>query len=337
MKQFLDFEKFKTEMVSIQENISNLKKASKAELNKLKSLENDLNDELNMFYNEKILDWSELVNFSSLEFVPARIKSKHSGQCKEVKQFFDFVHQSGGHENGWRKDDHLLFLKIRGRYKKINDVAMYLHEMLPDISIEDIKLHEEWYKKYLNLQSKKKEAINKWKQNKNNNEKHFKLANDYIETEEKQQVEQQIEKQKMFYKIEKERLRKQQQIEIKKIVNEWRESKTLFEQSKRHQQRIYEDLEKRRRATNANKLIKQFQSMDELHVEKMREIHKKQTEKPKKRIQSGPPVTRDPERLMKPTAQWAQRVRALREPWQGPLPIFATPKLAIPEWRKSIL
>lgn len=43
---------------------------------------------------------------------------------------------------------------------------------ITDISTKEIKSHEEWYTKYLTLQSNKKEAINKWKQNRDNT-KHF--------------------------------------------------------------------------------------------------------------------------------------------------------------------
>lgn len=36
---------------------------------------------------------------------------------------------------------------------------------IADLSVDVIKEHNEWYKQYLNLQNKKKDAILKWKQN----------------------------------------------------------------------------------------------------------------------------------------------------------------------------
>ncbi|XP_050293531.1 coiled-coil domain-containing protein 112-like [Anthonomus grandis grandis] len=356
--QITDFSAFKHEMVQIQENIFEIKKSNKSALSQLKAIETELEDELNLYYNAKLPEWNQEISFCNFEFVPSKVKASTGAQSKEVKQFFDFVHQSGGHENGWRKEDHQLFLKLRGKCKRVDEVATQIHETLPDISIEEVKSHEEWYKKYLNLQTKKKAAINKWKQSKtiekltnnvivNETERggkkvvqeenlKDKLLQWKMEREEKLLTEQEMEKQKILCQIENERLKRQKQIERKKIVNEWREAKKTFEQTKRQQQRIYEDIEKRRRATNANKLIKEFQTMDELYILKMRQIHKKITDEPKKRIQSGPPVFRDPKRVLKPTIQWAHRVQAAREPLCGPLPIFATPKLAIPEWRKSI-
>lgn len=43
----------------------------------------------------------------------------------------DFVHSSGGHENGWRREDHQLFIKFRKKFKNIDTVAKHLHEELP--------------------------------------------------------------------------------------------------------------------------------------------------------------------------------------------------------------
>ncbi|KAH1012478.1 coiled-coil domain-containing protein 112 [Dendroctonus ponderosae] len=358
MSEINDFEKFKAEMVLIQENIMNLKRTSKLELNRLKQLEIEMADELESYYNVKLPEWSERFHISNLDLIPARIKNKQwSGQPnKDVKEYFDFVHQSGGHENGWRKEDHLLFLKLRKKFTKLADLAANLHEILPDISLEEITQHNDWYTKYLQLQSKKKKAIHKWKLNKTSSkitENHEsptitplmkedasafreKLMQWKAEKEEKMLIDQELEKLKLQEIIERERAKKHRHIEMKKLVNEWRESKMIFEQSQKQQQRILEELEKKKRGANANKLIKQFQSMDELHIMKMRQIHKKITNDPKKRVQSGPSVSRDPNRVAQPTIQWAQRVRAAKEPFKGPLPIFDMPKLAIPEWRKTI-
>lgn len=158
-------------------------------------------------------------------------------------------------------------------------------------------------------------------------------------------IDQELEKLKLQDTIERERAKKHRHIELKKLVNEWRESKIIFEQSQKQQQAILEEMDKKKRsavpsilpisrisicfsrAANANKLIKQFQSMDELHIIKMRQLHKKISNNTTKRAQSGSSVPRDPKRLAQPTIQWAQRVRAVKEPFKGPLPIFAMPKL----------
>lgn len=60
-------------------------------------------------------------------------------------------------------------------------------------------------------------------------------------------LELEIEKQRAMEKIEKERLKRRKQNEMKKIVNEWKESKKLFEQCQKQQEQFNEELDKKRR------------------------------------------------------------------------------------------
>lgn len=137
-------------MIIIQDNIQNLKYYNKKQIGVLDKELNDLTDELN-YYNEKMLTWTEPVqiNFYQMSNLrkPKGIKNKH--QCKvrlvfsfdctilnfiqfqEVKEFIEFVHSSGGHENGWRREDHQLFIKFRKKYKNIDTIARHLNEEFP--------------------------------------------------------------------------------------------------------------------------------------------------------------------------------------------------------------
>ncbi|XP_066245585.1 coiled-coil domain-containing protein 112-like [Euwallacea similis] len=359
-----DFDAFKREMIGIQEDILNFKMATKSGVQRLESLENDLLDELDLYYNGKVAEWGVNLNTTMFEFVQPKIKSRSFRQCKEAREFFEFVHRNGGHENGWRQEDHLLFLKLRKQYgSQIDDVALRLHEKLPDISVEDIKCHERWYQQYCDLYKRKKQAINQWKQEKsavnadkkleksrkesecnsmNGATNALQLKNKIIkwkmEKEEKLLLDEEQEKQQRLEKIEKERVKKQNQIDIRRIVTEWRGSKTLLEQSQRHQQYVDEQLEKKRKAATANRMIKHFRSMDEIHISKMRQIHQKINAEPTKRAPSGPRATKDSGRLMQPTIQWTHRVNAPPEPNSNSVqwPIFVMPKLGIPDWRKKV-
>lgn len=70
-------------MIDIQENILNLKKNSKCELQKLNSLENELQDELELYYNTKTFEWSACSNIADFNFISAKIKTKPlPGECK---------------------------------------------------------------------------------------------------------------------------------------------------------------------------------------------------------------------------------------------------------------
>lgn len=105
---------------------------------------------------------------------------------QEVQDFVQFVEKSGGHENGWTSEDHQLFLKMRAKMKTINEVAQFIHKLLPgfkknvkflytciifllsDISEEEVVEHEHWYIKYCQLKEKQKLAIMAWKSAKKN-------------------------------------------------------------------------------------------------------------------------------------------------------------------------
>jgi hypothetical protein len=74
---------------------------------------------------------------------------------------------NGGHNGGWDEIDHNLFLKIRNKHKGKEGFIQELTELIATKDLEKIKQHEEWYKTYLQLQELKKQAIKKWKEEKN--------------------------------------------------------------------------------------------------------------------------------------------------------------------------
>lgn len=101
----------------------------------------------------------------------------------------DFVNKSNGHENGWSSEDHQLFLKFRKKCKNVDDLAINLNKLLPgsvnsnqwyigktlyftDISINAVKEHDKWFRKYLLLKNKKEEILQKWRESKNENIEH---------------------------------------------------------------------------------------------------------------------------------------------------------------------
>lgn len=43
----------------------------------------------------------------------------------------DFLHKSNGHENGWRRKDHQMFIKLNSKYKDCDILATNLNELLP--------------------------------------------------------------------------------------------------------------------------------------------------------------------------------------------------------------
>ncbi|CAG9815451.1 unnamed protein product [Phaedon cochleariae] len=360
-----DLRQFKNQMILIQENIRNLKSESRAKLTQLKDEYADLTEDLD-YYSEKIPIWSEKMRdqiYTETMKTPLTCKGP---KCKEVRDFIEFVHKSKGHENGWRKEDHQLFLKIRQKHKHIDTLAKHLHEALPDISINEIECHEKWYKEYLSLQLNKRKAIKAWKTAKNSATRtktnHISATNsleqlcdppntgivsrphEYIkkmlmewklEKQEKLQNALQIEQTKEQRRKEIAAAQRKQHEELKQLVENWKKTRTEIEEQEILQRKALEEKEKRRRAAEANRMIKQFQIQDDLY------ILKKQTKKTEElkplRSKSSQLAKRDPMRLLKPTQQWINRVHDennyLTE--SVSLSLKNVQKLRIPEWRKK--
>ncbi|XP_018579645.1 coiled-coil domain-containing protein 112-like [Anoplophora glabripennis] len=347
-------------MIFIQDNIQTVKYCNKKQIELLDKELNDLTDDVN-YYNEKVLEWTEPVqiNFHQVSNLQKskRIRSRH--QCMEIKEFMDFVHASGGHENGWRKEDHQVFIKYRKKYKNIDAIAKYLHEEFPDISIQEIKHHEEWYQKYIALELKKRTALKNWQKEKANKSASRKYSNipskisttvqPSVNVQEKlikwkAQKEEQTKhaKQMEMYKRQKrneiDQLQKKRNDELKMLVQEWKQKRQDMEEQEIIHKKIAAEQEKKRRAFEANRLIKQFQSQDDLYIMRMKQKKKPEPFPILRRSKSSHSAKRDPKRLLKPTQQWINRIQDdnSADKFGNVMPLRCLPKLAIPEWRRKL-
>ncbi|XP_044264735.1 coiled-coil domain-containing protein 112-like [Tribolium madens] len=362
--ELLDIRYFKKRMIDLQEKLYNLKIKVVADYETLKEQEASLSEVLETF-NNKISEWEKNISVSRLNNHKTYNKSlKFDSDYKEVKEFMDFVNKSNGHENGWTIEDHQLFLKFRNKYKSVDDLSVNLHRLLPDITPTAVREHEAWFTKYLFLKRKKDEALDKWRkvkkanvsENKNDEEvcvnkiKHKifqkcvdedvqkKIAQWKAEKEIKRQQEKIIEetrKEKMKrLEIDKKRLHYQ----IKETVTKWKEEKLVNEFNEKIQKEVIEEQQRKIRAFEANKLIKQFQSQDDIYIGRMRSSKLK---KPQISIRSKSSysVPKDPKRILQPTKQWLLRTSKnnfLEGNFCAYVPnIKQVPKLGIPEWRRN--
>ncbi|KAK5648832.1 hypothetical protein RI129_003724 [Pyrocoelia pectoralis] len=354
-------------MTEIQEDIKSLKNLSQTALNQLQKEEDSYKEELESF-QDKLERWENRPSYSASkpQFKHATICTQ-ANICKEAQEFMDFVAATGGHENGWSADDHSLFLKVKSKTKDPRRVAEIIHMLLPDVSEEAVVAHEEWYEKYLYLKEKQKDAIKHWRINKVNTKQYSSAVNQtkpenypvrnvssgcvakdevqqkiyawkrerLLKTEyENEQKRQEHAKQKEF-----EEIRKQKQEELRLQVQNWRLSKSKAEREELNKKQLEEMKEQKERAHKANKLIKQYQSQDEIFIQNKLQIINSQKKVPeilKKNRESYP---RDPSRLLKPTQQWIMRTHGeTKENNNIPnlLNLREIQKLGLPEWRKCI-
>ncbi|KAM6474634.1 coiled-coil domain-containing protein 112 isoform 1-T1 [Liasis olivaceus] len=85
---------------------------------------------------------------------------------EEVLELERFLQQTGGRQGGWDECDHQVFLKIWRKHKGKPSYITETLDYLPDRTKEDIQSHEKWHQEFLILESRKKEAIQKWRMKK---------------------------------------------------------------------------------------------------------------------------------------------------------------------------
>ncbi|CAG9828086.1 unnamed protein product [Diabrotica balteata] len=356
-----DLKKFKHEMIMIQDLIQSLLINSKMKLKALDIEYIEINQDLD-YYKEKMFEWSEPVNIKEPLSIKTDYKKPYSNlKCVEMREFIDFIKRSGGHENGWDKDDHQLFIKFRNKFKDVSIVSQKINEVLPDKSIQDVQEHEAWYKQYMILKKNKKEALKRWQESKAKTKPSTvaNLLNDIVkkpvlvnksENQREKLVQWKLEKEQMLRnnlsieEIEQQKrreiaeMRKRRNEEMKRIVGEWKAAKNLLDQEYTKRKKEQEENERKRKAAEANKLIKQYQIQDDYYILKMRQ-HKKRLETLQPvRSKSSQIAKRDPHRLLRPTEQWRNRVQDdTIYPFEEVIPLKKLPKLKVPDWRKKIV
>ncbi|KAB5567504.1 hypothetical protein PHYPO_G00233530 [Pangasianodon hypophthalmus] len=199
----------------------------------------------------KIDSWALAVK-KDTEF-PLVQKTKHGMATKrrqefpiEVMALETFLQQTGGKLGGWDQYDHQSFLKVwtkhRGKPSYRSEVKLYL----PGKTEEDIRLHEDWYLEMCRLQEKKKEAIQKWRsERQREREARVQREHQAGEAERKEQevilaeaqrLEQEEERREVALRLEawrEQQRQKQEQEEEQRLREEVLRSKRLKEERRR--------------------------------------------------------------------------------------------------------
>lgn len=135
-------------MILLQEKMHALKLKLSINQEQLKDEEQKL-WELNEIFNQKLSEWEKPIKINKIYTLPKNriVCSSNYNKVKmdvfisdlcnlvpnlqEVAEFLDFVTKSNGFENGWSSEDHQLFLKLRRKYRNIDELAINLNKLLP--------------------------------------------------------------------------------------------------------------------------------------------------------------------------------------------------------------
>ena len=228
----------------------------------------------------------------------------------EVAEFERFMQLNSGIRGGWDEYDHSTFLKHRNRHRGKLSFLREVVSFLPTKTEQEIRDHESWYQQYLQLNDRKKEAIQKWRDRKEVEKDQLisrATVNKDLE-EEEQQVKQQrkqevmeVERQQQRsqlnkWKINKEleraqaeerKLRqqmekakqdereKQSQLERKKQVEEYKRLREEKERQQALERVLMEEIEKEHRQNRyGQEMIAKFRERDMATVNKKLEKHK---------------------------------------------------------------
>lgn len=101
--------------------------------------------------------------------------------------------------------------------------------------------------------------------------------------------------------------KKNDAVDLRMEVRHWRQVKRSKEQEEKLKREMQEYRERELRIVNSKKMIKHFQSQDDVFIERMKKSRSRKRSNSLERpiLKSNAP--RDPERLFKPTKQWIFR------------------------------
>ncbi|XP_031627124.1 coiled-coil domain-containing protein 112 [Contarinia nasturtii] len=82
----------------------------------------------------------------------------------DVQRFDRYLKEHNGHTGGWIQEEHLLFVKLKNKHNNnIEHICTAFHAFLVDKSEDEIRAHNDWHEKYLELKLKKRQTIQNWR------------------------------------------------------------------------------------------------------------------------------------------------------------------------------
>ncbi|BFZ01541.1 hypothetical protein BsWGS_04580 [Bradybaena similaris] len=366
-------EKLKSMMEEIEEAIHSFKEQHRIKYDDMMRSEKTLHLELQQL-ERKFEAWNQASKTDNVapqavsSKLPTIARDISKDLPPEVVAFDKFVQQSGGHQGGWDEQDHQTFLRYRNMYKGRIVFLDHVTPMLPTHTATDIREHESWFQEYTFLNESKKYAVKKWRekkeedkedaisqvQSKLESQKEEDIKKHTLTAEEKAErchqinawkVQKELEKamkeeRKRREEMEKKKQREEErkhQLETRRKVEEFRQQKQIEDEvlAMIDEERKQEETERRREIMA--KEISRFRNrrlIEKLEKEREKEDKKKEKEKKLEAMKFQVEVTRDPSRLLMPTAGWNERLKE-----QGPSgggQVFKMPHRAVPSWRQGL-
>ncbi|XP_072453305.1 coiled-coil domain-containing protein 112 [Notamacropus eugenii] len=295
---------------------------------------------------------------------------------EEVVEFEKFLQQAGGRQGGWDDYDHQCFLRVRNKHKGKPSYMKEVLAYLPGRTEDEVQLHEKWYQKFLSLEERKKESIQKWKTKKQQEKKEMLMVKEKseealrthelqreespkqrdeerkrqklaIEAWKRQKITELSMKQASQLRKEEEREKKQQrerqrQFQLKLLLEKHTQQKREQEELCKLEKEVKEKAEREERRKVATDEISRFQERD-LHKLELK-ILEKQAKK-KEKIEKERRLAKLRKKVEINVSRDPSRLYKLTKGWEertkdrGPIdagPLLQIPHRAIPTWRQGL-
>ncbi|XP_016286852.1 coiled-coil domain-containing protein 112 isoform X2 [Monodelphis domestica] len=295
---------------------------------------------------------------------------------EEVVDFEKFLQQTGGRKGGWDDYDHQSFLKVRNKHKGKPSYIKEVLVCLPGRTEDEVQLHEKWYQKFLSLEERKKESIQKWKTKKQREKKEMfnlnqksedaVMINDLQQEDVQKQKEEQRKKQKLAIeawknqkimelsmkqasqlKEEEEKEKKQQrehqrQFHLKLLLEKYTQQKKEQEELLKLEKEMREKTEREEKRKMALNEIIRFQERD-LHKLELKILEREAKTKEKREKERR--LEKLKEKVEVNVSRDPSRLYKLTKGWEertkerGPTgagPLLHIPHRAIPTWRQGL-
>lgn len=224
----------------------------------------------------------------------------------EVLEFEEYIGSNGGLLGGWDDVDHAQFMRLRSKFR--GNRELFLSEaarLIPGQTIISIQQHEEFYRKYLALNKRKRQAIQNWREEKER-QKEILIEQMEEETQALQQTEEEEEERAKQLELEK-RLRREQLQQWKEERARKLEIEMRLKQEKEEEEQAQREKEEQRRREEVKLKLDNYRRKKE--KEKNEEQKRTIEEKKKKR---RPPSRNDLERLQRRDQAFLDRRRQLQ-------------------------
>ncbi|CAF3472942.1 unnamed protein product [Rotaria sordida] len=164
--------KIRNSIEEIEQTIYASKEASRLKYEELIGEERLLSNEVQAL-NDKIELWSkQRPGQQRSDSVPPsgsarKFDTSNSNLLPEIIEYDRFLLEHGGTTGNWDEYDHGTFLRIRNKYKGEDKFIDDCIGFLPTKTRDQIQEHEKWYRQFLSISNKRRLALKKWREERN--------------------------------------------------------------------------------------------------------------------------------------------------------------------------